>query len=97
MASPPTATEGAAPKPWLTALLMVLCLVAGVGLARLAVLAGVLSADLRMPTGLGLTFFLITFWEVQLSRTGPRGPVGRRILGATVIGAIMFAVGYYTR
>jgi len=76
---------------------MVLCLVAGIGLARLAVRAGALPPDLRMPTGLGLTFFFLTFWEVQFSRTGPRGPIGRRLLGATVIGTIMFAVGYCSR
>jgi len=93
----PKRPEEAPPRPWITVLLMVSCLVAGVGLARLAVVAGILPSDLRMPTGLGLTFFLLTFWEVRFSRAGPRGPVGRRLLGAAVIGAIMFAVGYYTR
>lgn len=93
----PTPTSEARPRPWLTAILMVLCLVTGVGLARVAVAIEILPRDLRMPTGLGLTFFFLTFGEVQFSRTGPRGPVGRRLLGAMVIGALMFAVGYYAR
>lgn len=82
---------------WKTLGLMLLCLVTGVGTARAAVAVGVLPPELRMPTGLALTFFLLVFFEVSFSRTRPLGPVLRRLGGALVIGAIMFGVGYWSR
>jgi hypothetical protein len=80
---------------WVTALLMVLCLVAGVGIARLAVAAGLIPESLRMPSALAITFFLLTFGEIRFARTEPRAPFLRRLLGGLVVAGLMFAVGYF--